>query len=180
MRKKEPTMFLLAAVVAVLIALALFVAMRFSLSRQPPPEDESAASATFQVVLCYPDLKNDRLVREPVVFAGMSRKRVVEEIVRRLQSPPAGLDPALPPSARLQSVQWQGTTLVLDFDAALTDPQFWQGSEVAHLRLQALVHSLTSLPQVQRVQLTVNGQPPEPLGGHEEVSEPLTPDPSLR
>ena len=180
MRKKEATVFLLAAAVAVLTALGLFALMRSSLSHQPPPEDEGAADATFQVVLCYPDLKNDRLVREPMVFAGMSQKRVVEEIIRRLQSPPAGYDAALPPSARLQSVQWQGTTLVLDFDAALTDPQFWQGGEVAHLRLQALIHSLTSLPQVQRVQLTVNGQRPEPLGGHEEVREPLAPDPSLR
>jgi hypothetical protein len=180
MRRKEPTMFLLAAIAAVLIALILFVVMHFSLSRQPPPSEENAADATFQVVLCYPDLKNDRLVREPMVFSGMSRRRVVEEIVRRLQSPErVGVDPALPPSARLQGVQWEGTMLVLDFDAGLTEPNFWQGSEVAHLRLQALVHSLASLPQVQRVKLTVNGQPPEPLGGHEEVSEPLTPDPSL-
>lgn len=181
--QKGRTLFLFASIAAVAIALGMFVAMQRSLTptRYPPVADASSIEMTFQAVLCYPDFEHDRLVCQPAVFTGLSKQQVVTEIVARLQSPDTpGLEPALPPNARLRSVRWEGTTVVLDFDRGLTDHSFWQGSEVAHLRLQALVHSLTSLPQVRRVRLLVDGQTIETLGGHEEISEPLEPDPTLR
>jgi spore germination protein GerM len=79
----------------------------------------------------------------------------------------------------LLSVRREGDILVLDVSDEFTQPEFWQGSDVAHLRLQALVHTLTSLPQIRAVQILVNGQIPEALGGHEELSETIEPDPTL-
>lgn len=180
--QKRRTLFLFALIAAVAMALGAFVAMqRFLAPPHHPLVADTSSTEMVQAVLCYPDLQHDRLVRQPTVFGGLSKQQVVTEIVVRLQSPNTpSLEPALPPNARLRAVRWEGTTVVLDFDGGLTDPSFWQGSEVAHLRLQALVHSLTSLPQVRRVRLTVNGQPVETLGGHEEISEPLEPDPNLR
>ncbi|MFA0784558.1 GerMN domain-containing protein, partial [Fervidibacter sacchari] len=109
-----------------------------------------------------------------------SMERVVSELFERLKSPDSpDLSPAVPAKAKLLSVRREGDILVLDVSDEFTRPEFWQGSDVAHLRLQALVHTLTSLPNVRAVRILVNGQVPEALSGHEELSEPVEPDPTL-
>ncbi|GBC97783.1 hypothetical protein HRbin17_00274 [bacterium HR17] len=168
---------LLAAAASVAIAVGLFLWTKRPTKVVTPTELSS--SETWRGVLCYPDLQNDRFIRVPIMLTGLTLERAVTELVQRLQAPEeSGADPALPPDARLRQVRRDGDMLVLDFDDKLTTPSFWAGSEVAHLRLQALVHTLTSLPGIRRVRVTVNGRTPD-LGGHEDLSEPLEPDPTL-
>ena len=134
----------------------------------------------WQVTLCYPDLKASKLVKLSLSIGATSMERVVSELFERLKSPDSpDLSPAVPAKANLLSVRREGDILVLDVSDEFTRPEFWQGSDVAHLRLQSLVHTLTSLPNVRAVRILVNGQVPEALGGHEELSEPVEPDPTL-
>jgi germination protein M len=176
---RQETKILLVAFAVVLVALVLaFFAMRAS--KRPVQQNQATTMQVWQVTLCYPDLKASKLVKLSLSVGATSMERVVSEIFERLKSPDSpDLSPAIPAGAKLLSVRREGDILVLDVSNEFTQPEFWQGSDVAHLRLQALVHTLTSLPQIRAVQILVNGQIPEALGGHEELSEPIEPDPTL-
>jgi spore germination protein GerM len=176
---RQETKILLVAFAAVLVALVLaFFAMRAS--KRPVQQNQATTMQVWQVTLCYPDLKASKLVKLSLSVGATSMERVVSEIFERLKSPDSpDLSPAVPAGAKLLSVRREGDILVLDVSNEFTLPEFWQGSDVAHLRLQALVHTLTSLPQIRAVRILVNGQIPEALGGHEELSEPIEPDPTL-
>jgi spore germination protein GerM len=176
---RQETKILLVAFAVVLVALVLaFFAMRAS--KRPVQQNQATTMQVWQVTLCYPDLKASKLVKLSLSVGATSMERVVSEIFERLKSPDSpDLSPAIPAGAKLLSVRREGDILVLDVSNEFTQPEFWQGSDVAHLRLQALVHTLTSLPQIRAVRILVNGQIPEALGGHEELSEPIEPDPTL-
>jgi len=176
---RQETKILLVAFAVVLVALVLaFFAMRAS--KRPVQQNQATTMQVWQVTLCYPDLKASKLVKLSLSVGATSMERVVSEIFERLKSPDSpDLSPAIPAGAKLLSVRQEGDILVLDVSDEFTQPEFWQGSDVAHLRLQALVHTLTSLPQIRAVQILVDGQIPEALGGHEELSEPIEPDPTL-
>jgi spore germination protein GerM len=176
---RQETKILLVAFAVVLVALVLaFFAMRAS--KRPVQQNQATTMQVWQVTLCYPDLKASKLVKLSLSVGATSMERVVSEIFERLKSPDSpDLSPAVPAGAKLLSVRREGDILVLDVSNEFTQPEFWQGSDVAHLRLQALVHTLTSLPQIRAVRILVNGQIPEALGGHEELSEPIEPDPTL-
>lgn len=165
------------AVLAVAILLAIY-------AFQMPPRTAKPSQMplqSWQANLCYPDLKASRLVRMSISVGAASEERVVEELIERLKRPETpDLSPALPPKTKLLSVQRKGEILVLNLSEEFAQPDFWQGSDVAHLRLQALVYTLTSLPNTRAVKILVNGQIPEALSGHEELSEPIEPDPSLQ
>ncbi len=164
----------------VLVLVALGLALYGWLKPAPTPPPPAQAIQTWQVTLCYPDLKASRLVRVAVTIAAASEERVAEELLERLKTPESpNLSPALPSGTGVLLVRREGNLLVVDLSKEFTQPQFWQGSDVAHLRLQAIVQTLCSLPNVRAVRFLVNGQTPEALGGHEEVSEPVEPDPSL-
>jgi spore germination protein GerM len=176
---RQETKISLVAFAVVLVALVLaFFAMRAS--KRPVQQNQATTMQVWQVTLCYPDLKASKLVKLSLSVGATSMERVVSEIFERLKSPDSpDLSPAIPAGAKLLSVRREGDILVLDVSDEFTQPEFWQGSDVAHLRLQALVHTLTSLPQIRAVRILVNGQIPEALGGHEELSEPIEPDPTL-
>ncbi|MCX7643279.1 MAG: GerMN domain-containing protein [Armatimonadetes bacterium] len=171
---------ILTAAFAVL-AIATLLAIYAFLKPMEPVEPSQRALKTWQVTLHYPDLKASRLARVAISVSAVSEKRLVEELLERLKYPETkDLSPALPPETKLLSVQRKGDILVLNLSQEFTKPEFWQGSDVAHLRLQALVYTLTSLPNTRAVQFLVNSQVPEALGGHEELSAAVEPDPSLQ
>ncbi len=170
----------LALIALLLVVLALGFAFYALRSPSKPPPSPPLQPQVWEVTLCYPDLKANQLVRFAIAIAANTEERVVRELVERLKRPDdPNLSPALPQGTKVLSVRREGEVMVLDLSPEATEPTFWQGSGVAHLRLQALVHTLCSLPNTRAVRLLVKGQTPEALGGHEEVSEPLEPDPTL-
>ncbi len=175
---KQGLWILLAAFLAVIIALVLAI---WSFKMPPRIGDAKKLEIKqWQVTICYPDLKASRLVRTTISIGAALEEKVVAEIFESLKSPEKSeLSPAIPQGTNLLSVRREGDILVLDFSSEFTESQFWQGSDVAHLRLQAIVRSFTSLPNTRAVKILVNGQVPEALGGHEELSEPIEPDPTL-
>ncbi|MCS7265326.1 MAG: GerMN domain-containing protein [Armatimonadetes bacterium] len=175
---KQGLWILVIAVLVVVVALILGI---WSI-RTPIKVEKTKPSIVkqWQVTLCYPDLKASKLVKFTMSVGAASEERIANEIFERLKSPEGGeLSPAIPKGAKLISVKREGDVLVLDVSSEFTEPQFWQGTDVAHLRLQAIVHSLTSLPNTRAIKILVDGQVPEALGGHEELSEPVEPDPTL-
>lgn len=170
--------FLLVAGIAVLITASLaFIGLRRT---SQPITSLTGQPQILKVTLCYPDFQADKLIRRPLVLSVLDEKHATLVLVELLREPISpSLTPALPPNTRLLNAYREENTFVLDFNPAFADAQYWQGSEIAHLRLQALVRTVTSLPKVKKVRILINGKTPPALGGHEEVSEPIKPDPYL-
>lgn len=177
---RQQSLFL-ALMVAVVSAIAFIAFLSVHHLLRPKREISGPQGLrVWRVTLYFPDLKADRLVRHPITLSATDEKHAVAALVEHLKNPfDLTLSPALPKETQLLDARREGSLLSVDFNAAFADPTFWQGSEVAHLRLQALIYTLTSLPEVQRVRILIDGQTPPALGGHEDVTEPLIRDPSL-
>jgi germination protein M len=91
---------------------------------------------------------------------------------------PAGCERPLPRGTRLLRVRVEKGVATADFSKELT-ANFQGGSDNEGVTVYAVVDTLTSLPTVKQTRLLVEGQPIDSIGGHLDVSGPLTPDDEL-
>ncbi|MCS7223096.1 MAG: GerMN domain-containing protein [Armatimonadetes bacterium] len=169
--------FVLGAVVGVVGLLVWLIIHKPQPTRRVGPVDLKGVGAA---ILYFPDIRGDRLISHSVSDLNQEWREKLTKIIALLTDPPRqGLEPALPPGTRLLSANVTGKVLVLNFNRAFLEPSFWVGSEVAHLRFQALVYTVTGLTGTQSVQILVDGQTPPALGGHIELSEPVKRDPTI-
>lgn len=110
----------------------------------------------------------------------VSPKRAMSHLIRYLTSsssiPSINI---LPEGVKVNDISFDSDTLVVDFNSEFLAPDHWSGSEIAYLRIQALAHSLTSVFNVKRIRILVDGRIPNSLGGHEEIKEAIEPDPTV-
>lgn len=88
-----------------------------------------------------------------------------------------GLRPTFPAGTRLRGVKLEGGVATVDFSQELVR-NFGGGSAGELMLVYSLVNSLTQLPGVHAVRLSVEGKPLETLG-HLDLTEPVTPRPDL-
>ncbi len=144
------------------------------------PESRNHAPPPPSVVIYFPDLSADRLIIHRIVPRHRDPQERLKEAISLLSHPPAPLpDPAVPPGTKLLSAHVADGVLTLNLSKDFVTENFWVGSEVAHLRLQSLVYSVTSVTGARSVRILVEGESPGTIGGHLEVSVPLERDPSL-
>lgn len=96
---------------------------------------------------------------------------VVQELLKGPTDPL--LRKTLPPEAKLLSVQVTDGLALVNFSKEL-QTRHWGGSTGEAMTLLSLVNSLTELPEIQKVQILVEGKKIETLAGHFETMEPLT------
>lgn len=142
------------------------------------------ASKTRQikVTIYFVDIANEKVVPHEVRLPNpkLNPMLTMQHLVDYLVNPVGGsFISTLPSGTKVRDLKFEGNTIVVDFNSNFLDPQHWSGSEIAYLRLQALVHSLASVYGINRVKILVNGKNPGSLGGHEDLSEPIEPDPSV-
>ncbi|NCO40284.1 MAG: hypothetical protein COZ06_19805 [Armatimonadetes bacterium CG_4_10_14_3_um_filter_66_18] len=154
----------------------------------PVPEPKSgpnpakpAPTEARQTRIYLVDVEKDRLVPEQIDLPEGPLDKQIETVVKALAEAEetASRVRCIPPGATLTKVSMTGDTAVLDFSEAFSEPSFWAGSETELLRVYALVDSVTELKGVRRVRLLTEGQPIESLGGHVELTEPVTRDETL-
>ncbi|MCR4425559.1 MAG: GerMN domain-containing protein [Firmicutes bacterium] len=87
------------------------------------------------------------------------------------------LTTSIPRGVQVRSVSVENGTATADFSAALTRPQV--GSQGEAMIVGSIVNTLTEFPDVDRVQILVDGARVESIAGHIDVSRPLTRDPRL-
>lgn len=135
-----------------------------------------------RVAIYFVDISNEKIVPYEVRLPNPKIKPMLamQHLVNYLVNPAGhSLINTLPPGTEVRSLRFDDGTIVVDFNSNFINPQHWSGSEIAYLRLQALVHSLVSVYGVNRAKILVNGKVPNSLGGHEDLSEPIEPDPSV-
>jgi hypothetical protein len=95
---------------------------------------------------------------------------VVQELLKGPTDPL--LRKTLPPEAKLLSVQVTDGLALVNFSREV-QTKHWGGSTGEAMSLLSLVNSLTELPEIQKVQILVEGQKVETLAGHFDVTQPL-------
>jgi len=182
--------FLLVAVVAVL-GLALWkIYPEYRILRerehrrsmQPPPAASEGAPETRPVVaqLYFARVVDGKLrmvaiARELPPGLGVARSSL-EELLRG--EVPRGCDRPLPPGTRLLDIAVGDGLATVDFSREL-QAEFRGGSDNEQVTVYSIVNTLTSLPTIDRVQVLVEGRPINTLGGHQDISGPLTFDREL-
>ncbi len=91
---------------------------------------------------------------------------------------PRGCDRPLPPGTRLRGISVKDKIATVDFNEQLLSG-FRGGSDNEGVVVYSVVNTLTSLPTIEKVQILVEGKPISTIGGHLDVSGPLTFDGEL-
>ena len=83
-----------------------------------------------------------------------------------------GLDNVFPKKAKLLQVTVSGKVAKVDFSREL-QKNFVGGSTGEEMLVGSVVNTLTEFPEIQKVQILVDGQEVETLSGHMDLSQPL-------
>ena len=100
----------------------------------------------------------------------------LEELLRG--EVPRGCDRPLPPGTELLGIEVADGLATVDFSEHLR-AGFQGGSDNEQVTVYSVVNTLTSLPTVDRVQILVEGETISTIGGHHDISGPLTFDSEL-
>lgn len=83
-----------------------------------------------------------------------------------------GQTTVIPKKAKLRSVTVKGGVATADFSKEMQE-NFSGGSTGEEMLVGSIVNTLTDFPEVQKVQILIEGAPVETLSGHMDLTEPL-------
>lgn len=86
--------------------------------------------------------------------------------------PDEGLRPAISPRTRVESLTVEEGLATVSFSKALRE-DYIGGSQNESNLVQAIVHTLTQFPQIQQVQILIEEEMVETIGGHVAIDRPL-------
>lgn len=133
------------------------------------PEDPDGTTVT----LYFSDFQAQHVLPETrTLESPESSNALLLEIVEALVAGPqaAYSSSIFPPTTRVLSAILDDGTARVDFSADVTR---MAGSAAETMAVRSLVYSLTDLPQVQRVQILIDGGTTQTLGGHLSIDEPF-------
>ena len=109
----------------------------------------------------------------PEVFQVKKNDHPARTAMELLAAPPQGSGMAglLPQEAKIKGLWIKDEIAYVDFSEAITQSA---GSTSERLLVAAIVNTLTEFPEVQSVQLLVEGKRRATLQGHVDISEPLS------
>jgi germination protein M len=113
----------------------------------------------------------------PITRTVAKTKDIAQATINELIRGPereSGLDPVIPAGTRCLGLELKAGILTVDFSAELRD-RHSGGSSGETLTVNAIVHSLGSLPGVEEVQILIEGKTGQSIGGHMVLSKPLRP-----
>jgi len=144
------------------------------------PEDGSAVAKPVVAELYLARIVDgkQRMVairRELPPGLGVARASL-EELLRG--EVPRGCDRPLPPGTELLGVSVEDGLAMVDFSEQL-QAGFRGGSDNEQVTVYSIVNTLTSLPTIDEVQILVEGKKVNTIGGHHDISGPLTFDGEL-
>jgi germination protein M len=172
MKKK----FLLILICAVLIALpgcnigGLFGgAPKIETSDDSPIVEPKTASDAVEIALYFADWQTQHVVPEYRVIEDSSNLvfSVTEELLKGPNQP--YLYRTFPEGVELNNVELKDDTVYVNFKGPISIPG--SASEVA--AINSLVLTLTDLPDINKVQILIDGKANISLGGHIDLYEPI-------
>jgi germination protein M len=144
-------------------------------SAPAPPEPRPAVATLYFARIIEGQQRLVAIDRE--LPAGMPPARAaLDELIRG--EVPRGCDRPLPRGTKLLDVRVAGDEASADFTEELVS-EFRGGSDNEGVMVYAIVNTLSSLPDMKKVRILVEGEPVDTIGGHLDVSGPLSFDDEL-
>lgn len=143
-----------------------------------PEEAQKTVPQLKEVLVYFPDARGQLIAEQRQVDKnqGIGKGALLELLKGPKQH---GLYPAVPAGTKLLGLKIQPDGLaVVDFSRDLK-ANFKGGSQQEITTLWSIVNTLGQFPTVKKVQILVEGQIIETLGGHVEINQPLEPDQTL-
>jgi len=174
--------YLVLFVIVCLLAIVLIVALS---KRKPGVEkpaepvtkpSEEVEVGTKAVLLYFGSEDGTELVEVTRdIMASSEPSTLLASIVRELIAGPSGKGAStLPPGTELRSVYIAEKTAYLDFSRELTTG-FTGGSTEEYMILASIVRTVSAnLADITRVQILVEGSSVDSMGGHYDLTEPLS------
>ncbi len=134
---------------------------------EPNPQDATALTLYFAEPNAMYLVPVTRLVPKTKAVA----RATIEELIRGPEKE-SGLSAVIPAGTRCLSVKLDQGTLTVDFSRELRDNHSG-GTAGEALTIGGIVHSLSALPGVERVQILIEGKPGTSIGGHVLLTEPV-------
>jgi germination protein M len=164
------------------IGLILLFHQQIFHSIKPLPKRGSILVERKEVVLYFSDSEGEYLVGEK---REISKKNEVKEeakeaILELIRGPKGRLIPTLPPRTKLLTLQISDAGLAkVNFSQALSrDHPGGSSGEV--MTVYSIVNSLSlNFPQIEKVQILIDGKPVETITGHLSLKQPVSPKPDL-
>ncbi len=133
--------------------------------------------ANVSVKLYYPDDEGEWLVGVPATFAAEGRyKAAVEALAAGTTE--KGLIGIFPQGVKVLGVDVKDGLATVNFSRELVD-KFVGGSTGEEMLVFSLTNTLTEFPEVQKVQITVEGKHIDTISGHLDTSAPFRRDEKL-
>lgn len=110
----------------------------------------------------------------------INKETLYRETVEQLIAGPKDedLDRIIPPATKVKDISQENGTITVNFNKKIKD-DFSGGSEMEELLVYSIVNTLTEFPGINDVQILINGEKVESIGGHINISKSLTRDTSL-
>ena len=173
-----------AALIAIIIA-ALLLLVTVGCTKQAetdgepnqPPISAKPQKETELVKLYFADEEAMYLkpeVREIPLDGKPLAEAVVEELIKGPET--EELNATIPPEATLVSLQVIDDVAYVNFSKEL-QTKHWGGASGETMTVYSIVNTLADLGEdIEKVQILVEGEKPETLAGHMELTEPVIPD----
>ncbi len=166
MKEARRVQSMLGVLFVVIAALAIGVGIWLRLTPAPPPEPpQPPREAKIYIPKVNPQGELTYESRPIAIQNPVSAYKEVFETLMRESG-------VFPKGTRLLRAAVQGDTLQLDFSEELVN-NFEGGSDDEAALVNAISSTAGSLPNIQRVQILVQGKPVESLGGHIDLSQAL-------
>jgi len=143
-----------------------------------PEETQKTVPQLKEVLVYFPDARGQLIAEQRQVDKNQGvGKGALLELLKGPKQP--GLYPAVPAGTKLLGLKIQQDGLaVVDFSRELK-ANFQGGSQQEITTLWSIVNTLGQFSTVKQVQILLEGQVVETLGGHVEINRPLSPDREL-
>lgn len=159
-----------------LVILTVFLVFSLSgcsgLTGKPTPEPQPKPLETVAVKVYYgaPDVEHLAAESNQFIKDSLLMQRAMETLIAGPKN--KKLWPVLPAETKVRSVVVKDKIAQADFSAELKAKKSG-GSTQEILAVSAIIYTLTEFPEVERVQILIEGKKVATLYGHMDLSEPL-------
>lgn len=135
------------------------------------PQEQQPPDVTITLYFSNQDATELRAEKRNIPSAGDPARAALEELLNGPKA--ADLVPVLPKGTKLRGFSVQQGVAYVDLTSDILDtPNRGSTSEI--LIVQTIVNTLTEFPNIEKVQLLVDGKEQETLYGHMDLSQPFT------
>lgn len=166
-------MRLSAVILILLVGVSLLAGCGARQTEQPNKAYAATPEDTITLTLYFGNAQADALVKETRVVGRSNQALelvVLNELIKGPQSPEGRI--SVPQEAKILSVKVENKIAYVDFSREVVE-KHWGGSAGDAMTIGSIVHSLTELPGVDKVQLLLEGSIEHAMFGHIATDQPI-------